>query len=87
VTKRPEVIANPQELGLIRKWKKQGAAMTSANDGRLEMPFQTVNRLREGWLHDRKERLAAQLAANIDVRRRWMECDTSGQEKTISQGD
>ena len=72
---------------MIVKWKKQGAAMTSASDGRLEVPFQTVNRLRDGWLNDRKEHLAAQLAANIDIRRRWTESDTGGQEKTIGQDD
>jgi hypothetical protein len=26
--------------------EKQGAAMTSASDGRLEVPFQAVNRLK-----------------------------------------
>jgi len=51
------------------------------------VPSQTANRLRDGWLNDRKEGLAAQLAANIEVRRRWMESDTDGQENTISEVD
>ena len=82
-------LRNEQEVTnpLIVKWKEQKVAMTSANNGRPEVPSQTANRLRDGWLNDRKQGLAAQLAANIEVRRRWMESDTGGQEETISEGD
>jgi hypothetical protein len=49
--------------------------VASINRAKLEVLMQKARALREVWLRERKERLAIQLAANAELRRRWMESD------------
>jgi hypothetical protein len=55
--------------------------MSSLEREKLEMLARRARTLREVWLGERQERLALQQTANAEVRKRWMESESSTEER------
>ena len=51
--------------------------MTSAEREKLEVMTRRARALREVWLREREERRAGELAAKAEVRRRWVESNST----------
>ena len=49
--------------------------MTIIDRGRVEALARKSKVLMDGWLRERQEALAERLAANVEVKKRWMESD------------
>jgi hypothetical protein len=56
---------------------KEGNIMAIVNREGMETLVIKAKALRTIWLLAREERLAEQLAANVEVRREWMESDST----------
>lgn len=52
--------------------------MTSIERKKIEALARKARAVREVWLREREEGLAVQLAANVEVKRCWIESDTTG---------
>jgi len=63
--------------------------MTNADREKLEIIEHQARVFRELWLREREKRLALQLAANAEVRKRWMSSDSisDGSSDTLSQDE
>lgn len=59
--------------------------MTSVEHAKLEKLARKAKALREVWLRERKQRLAIQLAANAELRRRSLESDSIAADVTQSK--
>jgi len=49
--------------------------MASIDRGRVEALARKSKVLMDGWLRERQAAMAERLAANVEVRKRWMESD------------
>ena len=56
--------------------------MTNTDRERLETASRKAREVREVWLRERKEQLELKLAANTEVRKSWMDSDTSGARRS-----
>ena len=56
--------------------------MTYTDRERLETASRKAREVREVWLRERKEQLEVKLAANAEVRKSWMDSDTSGARRS-----
>jgi hypothetical protein len=54
-----------------------GGTMTSVEREKFEVLQRQAKLLREVWLRMREERRAGELAANAEVRRRWVESNST----------
>jgi hypothetical protein len=59
--------------------------MTSKDREQFEALARMAEALQKVWLRERKERRAVQLAADAEIRRRWIESD-SGESEAESSG-
>lgn len=50
--------------------------MTNPDRKRFDALARKAGALRNVWLQEREERLAARLASNAEVRKRWIEADS-----------
>jgi hypothetical protein len=69
--------AQPEKLSLIERTydSKQGDIMAIVNRERPEDLVLKAKALRTVWLLEREEHRVQQLAANVEVRRVWIESD------------
>lgn len=51
--------------------------MTSVEREKLQVLQRQAKRLREVWLREREERRAGDLAANAEIRRSWVESNST----------
>jgi len=51
--------------------------MTSVERKKIEVLARQARALREVWLREREERRAGELAANAEVRRHWVESNST----------
>jgi hypothetical protein len=58
--------------------------MTSKDREQFERLARMAEALQKVWLRERKERRAVQLAADAEIRRRWIESDSSQSEAESS---